>query len=221
CTINITRFENGHFRHRGRWIVAGEKILSGSKIQVKCSEGYELYNKTNSMYLKLEQTDIECYQGSFTTEIPSCEPKRCFLEPTTDLEYFIGQEKVLENYIQIGTEMNARCSNQTELFRLSSYLEINHVYMRCRFGMLEPGSLVCNKNKCTINITRFENGHFRHRGRWIVAGEKILSGSKIQVKCSEGYELYNKTNSMYLNLEQTDIECYQGSFTTEIPSCEP
>ncbi|KAL3870293.1 hypothetical protein ACJMK2_038369, partial [Sinanodonta woodiana] len=221
CTIVITRIRYGRFSHRGRSIFPGEKIPSGSNIQLNCSDGYELYNKTNSMYLNSDQTDIECYQGSFTSEIPSCEPKRCFIVPTTDLEYFIGQEKVLENYIQSGTEMNARCSNKTELFLSSSYLEREKVYVKCIFGTLKPGSPLCLDSKCTIVITRIRYGRFSQRGRSIFPGEKIPSGSNIQLNCSDGYELYNKTNSMYLNSDQTDIECYQGSFTSEIPSCEP
>ncbi|KAL3870554.1 hypothetical protein ACJMK2_038606 [Sinanodonta woodiana] len=221
CTIIITIIRNGHFRHSGRWIVAGEKIQSGSKIQLNCSDGYELYNKTNSMYLNSDQTDIECYQGSFTTEIPSCEPKRCFIVPTTDLDYFIGQEKVLENYIQSGTEMNARCSNKTELFLSSSYIEREQVDVKCILGTLKPGSPLCQDKRCTIVITRIRYGRFSHKGRSIFPGEKIPSGSNIQLNCSDGYELYNKTNSTYLNSDHTNIECYQGSFTTEIPSCEP
>ncbi|KAL3870242.1 hypothetical protein ACJMK2_038319 [Sinanodonta woodiana] len=221
CTFIITRIRYGLFSHRGRWIVSGEKITSGSNIQLNCSDGYELYNKTNSMYLNSDQTDIECYQGSFITEIPSCEPKRCFIVPTTDLEYFIGQEKVLENYIQSGTDINARCSNKTELFLSSSYLEREQVDVKCILGTLKPGSPLCHDKRCTIFITRIRHGRFSHRGRLIFPGEKIPSGSNIQLNCSDGYELYNKPNSMYLNSDQTDIECYQGSFTTEIPSCEP
>ncbi|KAL3870552.1 hypothetical protein ACJMK2_038605 [Sinanodonta woodiana] len=293
CDI-IETIDNGQFINRGIAVGKGEKIISDSKIQMTCSKGYELYNKTNSTYLRLEQIDIKCYQGSFTSEIPSCEPKRCnitqiengklvngaseidprgvigsnititllcsdgfelynesismylgsdktdilcyqgsfnvafpkckpkrcFIAPTTNIEYFIGQEKVLGNYIHGGIVMNARCSNKTELFRSSSYLERDLVNVTCYLGTLKPESLVCKDKRCNI-IETIDNGQFINRGIAVGKGEKIISDSKIQMTCSKGYELYNKTNSTYLRLEQIDIKCYQGSFTSEIPSCEP
>ncbi|KAL3870566.1 hypothetical protein ACJMK2_038617 [Sinanodonta woodiana] len=221
CNIIVT-VDNGHFVNREKEVIIGEKIISGSYIQLKCYEGYELDNKLNDGNLRLEQTYIRCYQGSFTSEIPSCVPKRCFIAPSTNLEYFIGEEKVLGNIIQSGIVMNARCSNKTELFRSSLYLEEEQVIVTCYLGTLRPESPVCRDNTESCNIiATVDNGNLISRGKVVVTGEKIFSGSNIQLKCSQGYALYNKTSSMYLNLEQIDIRCYQGSFTSEIPSCEP
>ncbi|KAL3870567.1 hypothetical protein ACJMK2_038618, partial [Sinanodonta woodiana] len=219
CNI-IATVDNGHFIYRGKEVLIGEKIISGSYIQLKCYEGYELNNKPNDGNLRLEQTYIMCYQGSFTSEIPSCVRKRCFIAPSTNLEYFIGEEKVLGNIIQSGIVMNARCSNKTELFRSSLYLEEEQVIVTCYRGTLRPESPVCRDKRCNI-IATVDNGHLISRGKVVVTGEKIFSGSNIQMKCSQGYALYNKTTSTYLNLEQREIKCYQGSFTSEIPSCVP
>ncbi|KAK3605233.1 hypothetical protein CHS0354_037634 [Potamilus streckersoni] len=198
----------------GRTITEDTYVHDNTGLIFTCDNGYEKYAGGY-------ETDgrLICRNGALFAGTPECRPRRCLINTEADLEYFIDGNRILDRYIHDGTLMQARCPDLMELVRSFEYLDREEEYVKCNMGTLEPDALDCTDKRCYV--TEIENGHFRNSGFVIVAGKKIQSGTNISLICSDGYELYNERNSMYFELEQTEIKCYNGSFTTEIPSCKP
>ncbi|KAK3605235.1 hypothetical protein CHS0354_037636 [Potamilus streckersoni] len=213
----VPEIENGQFRNGGVAIDQGEMIRSSSNISLTCAYGYELYNEIRNEYLVLTRTVVICYRGSFNAGIPTCQPRRCWIRPLDNLEYFKGTREV-EGYVANGTVMEARCPDYMELVSPDGYLDVKIQSVICNMGTLEPRPLDCKGKRC--KVPEIENGQFRNGVVAINQGEMIESFSNISLLCDDGYELY-KIKKEYLDLQRAEVICYLGSFNPEIPTCQP